>query len=92
MALSPQDQDYYEQKLGVPGFLPFMGATMLIGAILWPLSLYMMDLSSGSVSEWTTHVFVNLITIGVMFGTIVSVVMNLIFRFLLWMEWLPPRH
>ncbi|HUB66010.1 MAG TPA: hypothetical protein VL981_00835 [Candidatus Methylacidiphilales bacterium] len=92
MALSPQDQDYYEQKLGVKGYIPFFGATLLIGAISVPLLLFLMDWSSGSTSQWNAHVVGNLIAMGCMLGSIVSIVMNLIFRFLLWMGWLPSRR
>jgi hypothetical protein len=92
MALSPQDQAYYEEKLAVKGFIPFFVATVLIGAIIWPLMLFLMDWSAGNTSAWTGKVVSNLMTIGFMLGSVVSIVMNLIFRFLLWMGWLPTRR
>ena len=92
MALSPQDQAYYEEKLGVKGFIPFFVATVLIGSVIWPLMLYLMDLSAGSTSAWTGKVVGNLMIMGFMLGSVVSVVMNLIFRFLLWIGWLPSRR
>jgi hypothetical protein len=92
MALSPQDHTYWEDKLTVMGFLPFFLTTTLIGAIAFPVMLFLMDWSSGSIANWSTHVVVNLMTIGFMFGTILSILMNFIFRFLLWMGWLPSRR
>ncbi len=92
MALTPQDHDYYMDKLTVMGFLPFFFTTSLIGAVALPILAYTMDLSAGSTSSWSTHVFFNLMIIGFMIGTILSMVMNFVFRFLLWMGWLPSRH
>jgi hypothetical protein len=92
MALTPQDHDYYEDKLTVMGFLPFFLTTVLIGTIALPLLAYMMDWSSGSTSSWSGRVVANLMTIGFMLGTILSIIMNFVFRFLLWMGWLPSRR
>jgi hypothetical protein len=92
MALTPQDQNYYEEKLGVKGFIPVFFSTLLIGAICVPLLLFSMDWSAGSTSQWNGHVVGTLMAMGCMLGSVVGVIMNLIFRFLLWMGWLPARR
>jgi hypothetical protein len=92
MALTPQDYAYYEEKLAVMGYLPYFFSTLLIGAIGVPLMLYMLDWSSGDTSHWTPHLVGTLIAMGCMLGSVVSVIMNFIFRFLLSMGWLPPRR
>jgi hypothetical protein len=92
MALSPQDHAYYEEKLDVKGFIPYFIWTVVIGAILWPLMLFLMDWSYGYASNWTGQVVGRLMIIGFLLGSVVSVVMNFLFRFLLWMGWLPSRR
>jgi len=92
MALTPQDQDYYEEKLGIKGFIPFFAATVFIGSVMWPLLTFMMDWQAGTTSKWSGKVVADMIIIGFMIGSIVSVVMNFFLRFLLWMGWLPSRR
>ena len=92
MALSKQDQAFYEEKLNYKSIGYLFGATTILGAIMWPLTAFMMDYSTGAISTWNGKTVEGLMIMGFMLGTIVSVVMNFLFRFLLWMGWLPPRR
>jgi len=92
MALSKQDQAFYEEKLGLKTFSYLFGATVLIGAVMWPVLVYIQDLSSGLASQWTFSIVFDWAMIGFMIGSIVAVVMYLGFKFLLSMGWLPSRR
>ncbi|HEV3271071.1 MAG TPA: hypothetical protein VGZ93_02720 [Candidatus Methylacidiphilales bacterium] len=92
MALSKQDQDFYEEKLGLKSFGYLFVATALIGAIMWPLLLFIQDWSSGQTSMWSLNVAYRLAVIGFLLGSVVAVVMYLAFKFLLQMGWLPSRR
>jgi hypothetical protein len=92
MALSKHDQAFYEEKLGWKAFGFLFGATVLIGAILWPLLLFIQDWSAGQTGKWTFNVAFDLAVMGFLLGTVVAVVMYLAFKFLLSMGWLPSRR
>jgi hypothetical protein len=92
MALSKQDQAFYEEKLGLKTFSYLFGATIFVGAVMWPLLLYIQDSSSGLASQWTFNVAFDWSMIGLMIGSIVAVAMYLAFKFLLSMGWLPSRR
>ena len=92
MALSPQDKAFYEEKLGWKSFGYLWGATVILGAIIWPLLLYLQDRSAGQTDKWTFNTVYDLAIMGFLLGTVVSVVMYLIFKFFLSMEWLPRRR
>jgi len=91
MALSKKDQAFYEEKLNYKSIGYLFGATTLVGAISWPLLLYMQDWSSGDTSKWSTTVVYNLAVMGFLLGSVVAVVMYLAFKGLLQMGWLPSR-
>jgi len=92
MALSKQDQAFYEEKLGWKTIGYLFGATTLIGAIMWPLLIYLQDWSAGQTSKWTANVVYDLAVMGFLLGTVVAVVMYLAFKALLEFGWLPPRR
>ena len=92
MALSPQDKAFYEEKLGWKSFGYLFLATVIIGAVAWPLLIYLQDWTNGDTSQWTSTVVIHLATMGFLLGMVVSVVMYLIFKFFLEMEWLPKRR
>jgi membrane associated rhomboid family serine protease len=92
MALSKQDQAFYEEKLGLKSFGYLLVATAIIGAIMWPLLLYIQDWSAGQTGKWSLNVAYNLAVMGFLLGTVVAVVMYLAFKFLLQMGWLPSRR
>ena len=92
MALSKQDQAFYEEKLGLKSFGYLFVATALIGAIMWPLLLYIQDWSDGQTGMWSLNVAYKLAVIGFLLGTVVAVIMYLGFKFLLQMGWLPSRR
>jgi len=92
MALSKQDQAFYEEKLGWKSFGYLFGATTIIGAVTWPLLLYIQDSSVGQTSKWSANVIYDLAVMGFLLGTVVAVVMYLAFKFLLAMGWLPSRR
>ena len=91
MALSKNDKAFYEEKLNYKSIGYLFGATTLVGAISWPLLLYMQDWSSGDTSIWSTTVVYNLAVMGFLLGSVVAVVMYLAFKGLLQMGWLPSR-
>jgi len=91
MALSKQDQAFYEEKLGFKYIGYLFGTTCIIGAIACPLLLYIQDWSDGQTSKWSFTVLSNLAIIGCLLGSVVAVVMYLFFKFLLEMGWLPKR-
>jgi hypothetical protein len=92
MALSKQDQLFYQEKLGWKSYGILFLATTVIGAIMWPSLLYLQDWSMGQTSKWSTNVVYDLAVMGFLLGMVVSTVMYLGFKFLLQMGWLPkPR-
>ena len=91
MALSKQDQAFYEEKLNYKSIGYLFGATTLIGAIMCPLLLFIQDWSVGQTSKWSANVVYDLAVMGFLLGTVVAVVMYLGFKFLLAMGWLPSR-
>jgi hypothetical protein len=92
MALSKQDRLFYEEKLSLKTFGYLFGATVLIGAISWPLLLFIQDWSIGQTNKWTFNVAFDLSVMGFLLGSVVAVVMYLLFKFLLEMGWLPSRR
>jgi hypothetical protein len=92
MALSKQDQAFYEEKLNFKSIGYLFGATTLIGTIMWPLLLFIQDWSAGQTSLWSISVVYKLAVIGFLLGSVVAVVMYLAFKFLLQMGWLPSRR
>jgi len=92
MALSEQDKVFYQEKLGWKSFGYLFAATVGIGAVAWPLLLYVQDSMNGDTSKWSFNVVYNLAVIGFLLGMVVSVIMYLIFKFFLEMEWLPKRR
>jgi hypothetical protein len=92
MALSPQDRAFYEEKLNWKSFFYLLAATVVIGAIVWPLMFFLNDWSVGQAANWTMQQTLNFAFDGFMFGMVVSAIMYLLFRFFLWMGWLPSRR
>ncbi len=92
MALSKQDQDFYEEKLSYKSIGYLFGATTIIGAIMWPSLIYLQDWSAGQTGKWSVNVVYNLAVMGFLLGMVVAVVMYLAFKFLLAMGWLPSRR
>jgi hypothetical protein len=92
MALSKMDQDFYEEKLSWKSFGYLFAATAALGAVMWPLLLYVQDWSIGQTGKWTVNVAYDLAIMGFLLGTVVAVVMYLAFKFLLSMGWLPSRR
>ena len=92
MALSPQDKLFYEEKLGWKSFGFLFAETVIIGAIAWPTLLYVQDWSDGQTDKWSVNVAYDLAVIGFLLGSVVSVIMYLIFKFFLEMGWLPKRR
>ena len=92
MALSKQDQAFYEEKLNYKSIGYLFGATTLVGAIAWPTLLYIQDWSAGQTSTWSVNMVYKLAVIGFLLGSVVAVVMYLAFKALLQMGWLPSRR
>jgi hypothetical protein len=92
MALSKQDQAFYEEKLGWKWIGYLFVATSVIGAVMWPALLYFQDWLGGQTKLWSLNVAYNLAVMGFLLGIVVSVVMYLGFKFLLQMGWLPSRR
>jgi hypothetical protein len=92
MALSPQDRAFYEEKLNWKSFFYLLASTVGIGTVIWPLMLFVQDWSAGLAADWTVQRALGLSFDGFMFGLVVSAIMYLLFRFFLWMGWLPSRR
>ena len=92
MALSKKDQAFYEEKLGWKSFGYLFASTTLIGTVMCPLLLYVQDWSSGQTGKWSLDVVCNLAVKGLLLGTVVAVVMYLVFKFFLSIGWLPSRR
>ncbi len=92
MALSPQDRAFYEEKLGWKGFLYLLLATVIMGAVIWPLLLYLQDYSAGLAGKWNFAIVRDISLSGMMLACVVSFVMYALARFYLWMGWLPRRR
>ena len=91
MALSQKDKAFYEEKLNYKSIGYLFGATTVVGAISWPLLLYIQDWASGDTSTWSLKVVSNLAVMGFLLGSVVAVIMYLAFKGLLEMGWLPSR-
>ena len=91
MALSKQDQAFYEEKLGYKYIGYLFGATSLVGAIAFPALFYLQDWMDGQTGKWSSTVLGNLATEGFLIGCVFAVGMYLLFKFLLQMGWLPHR-
>lgn len=87
MALSKKDQEFYEEKLSYKSIGFLFGATGLIGAILFPATIY---ISFGE--PISANIATNLAIEGFLLGTMVAAAMYLAFKFLLAMGWLPSRN
>jgi hypothetical protein len=92
MALSKQDQAFYEEKLGWKSFGFLLLVTAVFGAIMWPSLWFLQDWSAGQASKWTSSIVTDLALMGFMLGSTTAVFMYLGFKFLLSMEWLPSRR
>ncbi len=92
MALSKSDQEFYEEKLSMKSTGYLFLYTTVVGTVVVPGALYLMDASSGATSKWTLAIAENLALEGFLLGCIVAVVMYLAFKFLLQMGWLPSRR
>ena len=92
MALSPQDKEFYEQRLSLGSFGYVAGATVAVGTIGWPLLFFVQDWSHGLAGRWTWNVTFDWCAMGFLIGSTVSVFMYLFFKFLLEMGWLPARR
>jgi hypothetical protein len=92
MALSKQDQAFYEEKLSWKSVGYLIAATALVGAVLWPSFYFLEDWSMGQAKTWTFNTVYDMAVIGCLLGTVVAVMMYLGFKFLLSMGWLPSRR
>jgi hypothetical protein len=91
MPLSKEDRRFYEGKLGYRAFSILLLATAGVGMVAVPVVLYLQDSSLGQTQKWTGNLVFNLVVMGFLLGSVVSVVMYLGFKFLLSMGWLPSR-
>ncbi len=91
MALSKQDQEFYEEKLNYKSIGYLFGATTLVGAVTCPVLMYVQDWSAGDTSKWSFNVAYKLAVMGFLLGSVVAVIMYLAFKCLLQMGWLPSR-
>jgi hypothetical protein len=89
MALSKQDQAFYEEKLGYKTIYFLFGWTCVTGAVLFPAVTYM---QVGDTKTFTTSVACDLAIEGFLLGSVVAAVLYLAFKFLLSMGWLPSRQ
>jgi len=92
MALSKQDQEFYEEKLNYKAIYYLFGYTCVVGAIAAPSLMFLADWSAGQGGTWTFSMVEKVAVIGGLLGSVVAVVMYLAFKFLLQMGWLPSRR
>jgi hypothetical protein len=92
MALSPQDREFYEEKLSMKSFGYVIGSTILLGSVAWPLMNFTQDWSNGLAGRWNGNIVFDFAAIGFLLGLVVSVVLYLGFKFLLEVGWLPSRR
>jgi len=92
MALSPQDQAYYEQKLSLRSFAYVFGIMLIVGSVSCPLLLYVQDYSAGLGDKWTGQVWFHMSLVGFVLGAVSGTLMYLTFRILLEFGWLPSRR
>lgn len=92
MALSPQDKAYYEEKLAWKGCIILVVSTVVLGAVAWPILIYLQQMSDTPKSAWTTDLALHASANGAALGMLVSAVMYLTFRILLAQGWLPRRR
>ncbi len=87
MALSKKDQEFYEEKLSYKSVGYLFGTTGLLGAILFPASIYF---TFGE--PFKANIATNLAIEGFLLGVMVAAGMYIAFKFLLAMGWLPARN
>jgi hypothetical protein len=87
MALSKQDQNFYEEKLSYKSIGYLFGSTCLLGTLLFPIVTYF---SVGD--KMTANTAYDLAIEGFLLGSVVAFVMYMAFKFLLAMGWLPSRR
>lgn len=92
MALSKQDQEFYEEKLGWKSFGLLLLVTALFGTVMWPSLWFLQDWSAGRSGLWSSSVVYDMALMGFMLGSATSVFMYLGFKFFLSMGWLPSRR
>jgi hypothetical protein len=92
MALSKQDQEFYEEKLGWKSFGLLVLVTALFGALMWPSLWFLQDWSAGRAGQWSSSIVYDLAIMGLMLGSATAVFMYLGFKFFLSMGWLPSRR
>jgi uncharacterized PurR-regulated membrane protein YhhQ (DUF165 family) len=92
MALSPQDKEFYEERLSMKSFGYVAGATICVGTFGFPFLFFVQDWSRGLAGRWTLNVAFDWCALGFLIGSVVAVFMYLFFKFLLEMGWLPARR
>ena len=92
MALSKKDQEFYEEKLNFKSIGYLFGMTTLVGAVMLPVLAFFQDWSIGQASTWTAQIVYKLAVMGFLLGSVVAVIMYLVFKCLLQIGWLPSRR
>lgn len=92
MALSPQDQAYWKEKLGWKAFIFLLASTIVIGCVIWPLMLFVIDWSSGRAGDWNLSDAWYIATANFPLALLVSVLMWILGQVYYWMGWLPSRR
>jgi len=92
MALSPQDRAFYKEKLGWKALIYLLVATIIMGSVIWPLMLFLLDWSAGQGGKWTLAIAWNMAIANFPLALVVSAIMWSIAQFYLYMGWLPSRR
>jgi hypothetical protein len=92
MALSPQDQAYWKEKLGWKGFGFLLASTMIIGCVIWPLLLFVQDWLRGHAGDWAWSDGLDIAKGNFSLALLVTVIMWFFGWFFYWMRWLPSRR
>jgi hypothetical protein len=92
MALSKQDRNFYQEKLGWKSFGVLFTTTVIVGAVMTPIMIFMLDWSQGQAGKWSISMAIDVSMIGFCLGVIMAVILYFFFKFLLSMGWLPSRR
>jgi hypothetical protein len=92
MALSPQDQAYWKNKLGWKAFVWLFASTAVIGMVVWPLMLFIVSWFTGHADDWNWSTLSTVAGSNFWLALLVSLLSWLLGQFYRYMDWLPARR
>jgi hypothetical protein len=92
MPLTPQDKAYWKDRLGWKAFVFLVLSTEIVGCVVWPILLYVMNQTSNPPGVWSWAITSGAIGSYFMLALLVSTIMWFAGQLFLWMDWLPRQR